>query len=1005
MKKDSLILVVSFSKQAFYYFRVAKSNAMKKWFFTFVLATMAFMGFSQTIPPPYINYQAILYDVNGPNPNAPYALQSFPAFVNLSDELGNLLYREEHYSSTDANGQVTIKIGDGLYLAGPITNFNQIPWETGKYYLVVEFDINGTISATAPEQLVTVPYAFYAGNSGSGISSIADNGNGTLTFTYNNGSTYTTPTLSGLTGPAGPAGAPGPQGPVGPTGATGPQGPAGSGFQNGTQQNELMYWNGSAWQTLAPGSNGQVLSICNGALTWITIAGTCNPPAALSTLNCGAATITGSLTQGTPASNVSASIGYTGGNGGAFSGQTIASTGVTGLTATILSGALANGGGSLAYTITGTPSSSGTAIFAISIGGQTCTLSIPVALPPAAITALNCSTATTTGTLTQNTTASGVSTSVPYTGGNGGTYSAQSVNSTGVIGLTANLSAGTLANGSGTLTYTITGTPASSGTASFAISLGGQTCTLSIPVVSLALQYPANSVFCASGPTAIVDVTNPTTGKTWMDRNLGASQAATSSTDANAYGDLYQWGRRSDGHQCRTSATTTTLSSTDQPAHGDFIIAPSDWRNPQNANLWQGVNGVNNPCPSGYRLPTETELDAERASWNQQNAVGAFVSPMKFPLAGARFFDNGNLGWVGIYVFCWTSSVSGNSARRLGVNSSAAGIVADERADGFSVRCIKETVATLGAINCGSATTTGSVISGQAASGVSTNVTYTGGNGGYYAGQSVASTGVTGLTATLSSGLLASGAGSVSYIISGTPANSGPANFNITLAGQTCNFSVNVLNQVATQYPTGTVFCASGPTTIVEVTNPTTGKTWMDRNLGASQAATSSTDANAYGDLYQWGRRPDGHQCRTSATTTTLSSTDQPAHGDFILAPNTPFDWRSPQNTNLWQGVNGVNNPCPTGYRIPSSTELNSELLSWSGPNPNGAYGSPLKFTAAGGRSYANGAIEGPGNDFYYWSSTINTTRSSALSRWGTNNISLTQNGRSIGSSIRCIKN
>ncbi len=47
-------------------------------------------------------------------------------------ELGNLLYREEHYSSTDVNGQVTIKIGDGLYLNDPITNFNQINWATGK---------------------------------------------------------------------------------------------------------------------------------------------------------------------------------------------------------------------------------------------------------------------------------------------------------------------------------------------------------------------------------------------------------------------------------------------------------------------------------------------------------------------------------------------------------------------------------------------------------------------------------------------------------------------------------------------------------------------------------------------------------------------------------------------------------------------------------------------------------------------------------------------------------
>jgi hypothetical protein len=177
-----------------------------------ILFQLSFVGLSQTIPPPYINYQAILYDVNGPNPNAPYALQSFPAYINLNDELGNLLYREEHFSSTDANGQVTIKIGDGLYLAGPITNFNQINWASGKYYLVVEFDINGTISATAPEQLVTVPYAFYAGKAGNGVSTITSNGNQTLTITYDNGTTYTTQALAGFQGPQGPAG---PQGSTG----------------------------------------------------------------------------------------------------------------------------------------------------------------------------------------------------------------------------------------------------------------------------------------------------------------------------------------------------------------------------------------------------------------------------------------------------------------------------------------------------------------------------------------------------------------------------------------------------------------------------------------------------------------------------------------------------------------------------------------------------------------------------------------------------------------------
>jgi uncharacterized protein (TIGR02145 family) len=178
-----------------------------------------------------------------------------------------------------------------------------------------------------------------------------------------------------------------------------------------------------------------------------------------------------------------------------------------------------------------------------------------------------------------------------------------------------------------------------------------------------------------------------------MDRNLGATQVATSSTDVNSYGDLYQWGRRADGHQCRTSPTTATLSSVDQPAHGNFILAPnapSDWRSPQNTNLWQGVNGLNNPCPSGYRLPTETEINAERLSWSQNNSVGAFASPLKWTFAGIRSFSDGTLIGVGSGGYYWSSTVSGTNSRALDFNSSNASVNAHNRASGFTVRCLKD---------------------------------------------------------------------------------------------------------------------------------------------------------------------------------------------------------------------------------------------------------------------------------------------------------------------------
>jgi uncharacterized protein (TIGR02145 family) len=202
---------------------------------------------------------------------------------------------------------------------------------------------------------------------------------------------------------------------------------------------------------------------------------------------------------------------------------------------------------------------------------------------------------------------------------------------------------------------------------------------------------PSGSVFCQSAnnvATYVLDVTS-TTGKIWMDRNLGATRAATSSTDANAYGDLYQWGRFTDGHQCRTSSTTSTLSSTDVPENAFFILNTNDWRSTQNANLWQGVNGTNNPCPSGYRLPTSVEWGAERSSWSPNNAGGAFNSPLKLPMAGYRNnTSGGNITNSGSDGYYWSSTVSTSQSIDIWIGGATA-LPNHNRSMGFTVRCIK----------------------------------------------------------------------------------------------------------------------------------------------------------------------------------------------------------------------------------------------------------------------------------------------------------------------------
>ncbi|RLD64871.1 MAG: hypothetical protein DRI84_07995, partial [Bacteroidetes bacterium] len=113
-------------------------------------------------------------------------------------------------------------------------------------------------------------------------------------------------------------------------------------------------------------------------MVWQEFSNIIPPLGSIATLDCAGANINGSLTNGVLANNVSAAISYSGGVQGSHTGQVVASTGVTGLTATLPTGSFVTGDGILTYTITGTPTSVGTASFAISIGGQVCTISIPV---------------------------------------------------------------------------------------------------------------------------------------------------------------------------------------------------------------------------------------------------------------------------------------------------------------------------------------------------------------------------------------------------------------------------------------------------------------------------------------------------------------------------------------------------------------------------------------------------------------------------------------------------
>ena len=90
-------------------------------------------------------------------------------------------------------------------------------------------------------------------------------------------------------------------------------------------------------------------------------------------------------------------------------------------------------------------------------------------------------------------------------------------------------------------------------------------------------------------------------------------------------------------------------------------------------------------------MPLESELEAERASWATNNASGAYGSNLKIPVAGDRRFSDGALTGAGTNAFLWSRSANGtDEGRSLSVGSGSAYFFSDDRAFGFSVRCIKD---------------------------------------------------------------------------------------------------------------------------------------------------------------------------------------------------------------------------------------------------------------------------------------------------------------------------
>jgi uncharacterized protein (TIGR02145 family) len=279
-------------------------------------------------------------------------------------------------------------------------------------------------------------------------------------------------------------------------------------------------------------------------------------------------------------------------------------------------------------------------------------------------------------------------------GGNGGPHSGQTVSSTGVSGLTATLAAGNFAIGADSLSYIITGTPGTSGTASFALNIGGQSCTLE------RCSAPANCWAKVSATDTLY----------FMCHNLASANPCADpfSPSWEINGGYWQWGRKG------PNATQWLNTNTANFAHGPTGTGAgetnegniSGWSQTAAPNgSWQdGMKTVNDPCPDGFRVPTKAQWDGVVANntqsivgtWSNNSnnfSTGRFFGPaLMLPAAGNRNSADGTLNQRGNFGYYWssTASVTAGNARCQFLTSVGNLMLDSSRRVGHSVRCAAE---------------------------------------------------------------------------------------------------------------------------------------------------------------------------------------------------------------------------------------------------------------------------------------------------------------------------
>ena len=130
-------------------------------FYAILCLAIASLTQLQAQAPQGFNYQATVRNSSGDlivNTNVYFKFN-----VIQGSQTAVPIFTETHYVPTDDLGQVNLIIGQGTANTG---SFSALDWSLGSYYLGIELDTGDGYVAMGTTQLLSVPYALYAENTG-----------------------------------------------------------------------------------------------------------------------------------------------------------------------------------------------------------------------------------------------------------------------------------------------------------------------------------------------------------------------------------------------------------------------------------------------------------------------------------------------------------------------------------------------------------------------------------------------------------------------------------------------------------------------------------------------------------------------------------------------------------------------------------------------------------------------------------------------------------------------